>query len=75
VDQDLASIIAGSCIRAAREIGDLAHVIPQERVDLKQSVAAIVHEIHSTLIDEITNEFPDLKVDMERKLAKYGRLV
>lgn len=75
MDQDLASIIAGSCIRAAREIGDLAHVIPKERTDLKQSVATIVHEIHSCLIDELTSEFPELKADMERKLAKYGRLV
>ena len=75
MDQDLAAIIAGSCIRAAREIGDLAHVIPKERTDLKQNVAAIVHEIHSSLIDKITTEFPELKADMERKLEKYGRLV
>lgn len=75
MDQDLASIIVGSCIKASREIGDLAHVIPKERVDLRQNVAAIVHEIHSTIIDELTNEFPELKEDMERKLAKYGRLV
>jgi hypothetical protein len=75
VDQDLASIILGSCIRAAREIGDLAHVVPKERTDLKQGIAEIVHEIHSSLVEKITNEFPDLKVDMERKLAKYGRLV
>lgn len=75
VDQDLASIIAGSCTRAAREIGDLVHVIPKERTDLKQSIATVVHEIHTSLIDELTKEFPELKADMERKLAKYGRLL
>lgn len=75
VDQDLATILIGSCVKAARDIGDLAHVIPKERDDLKQSIAEVVFSIHANIIDRVVDELPELKIDMERRLAKYGRLI
>lgn len=75
MNDDLALIVAGSCIRAAREIGDLVRLIPNDRRDIKLGIASTVHEIHNNVIDIIFNDFPHLKVDMERRLKEYGRLI
>lgn len=75
MNDDLALIIAGVCIKSAREIGDLCRLIPDDRRDLKLASASTVHHIYQNLIDVIFDEFPNLKADMERRLKEYDRMI
>ncbi|WP_156358285.1 hypothetical protein [Sphingobium sp. Leaf26] len=75
MNDDLALIISGTCIKAARDIGDLARLIPEDGKDLKIAIASAVHEIHANIIDLIFAEAPAMKEDMARRLAIYDRCI
>ena len=75
MDDDLALIISATCITAARDIGGLARLIPEDRKDLKIAIASAVHEIHASIIDPLFNENPALKDGMARRLSQYDRCI
>ncbi|NML10136.1 hypothetical protein HHL08_08200 [Sphingobium sp. AR-3-1] len=75
MDDDLALIISATCIKAARDIGDLARLIPADRKDLKVAIASAVHEIHASVIDPLFSENPALREGMARRLSQYDRYI
>jgi hypothetical protein len=75
MDEDLALIVANAGITAARQISDIVRLIPNEHRDLKLKISSLVVEIHEQLIDEIYIMNPDVKVDMERRLKKFDRMI
>lgn len=75
MDDDLSLIIVGTCMRAARDIGDLARLVPGDRKDLKIGIASAIHEIQENLIDVILDESPQIKLDMERRMEKFDRMI
>jgi hypothetical protein len=75
LDEDLALIVANAGITAARQISDILRLIPNEHRDLKLSISSIVYEIQENMIDKIYEKSPNIKLDMERRLNKFERMI
>lgn len=75
MNEDLALISLATCIKSARDIGDLARLIPSDDKDIKIGVASSFHQIHKELNNVVFDRFPSLKDDMERRLEGFGRFI
>lgn len=75
MDEDLALIISSTSIRSARQLGELMRIIPDGNVPLKSKIAHIIDDIYAGIVDEIYRAHPELKIAMDRRLAKYDRFI
>lgn len=75
MNNDLALIILATCIKSARDIGDLARLIAPEDKELIIGIASSVHQIQEELVGVIFDRVPSLRGDMERRLEEFGRYI
>jgi hypothetical protein len=78
VDKEFGRIIALVADRTRSDIGSLARLVKEhcdekDREEFSTAIAQVVYEISHELMDRVFDKFPEIKVEMEANLKKYGR--
>jgi hypothetical protein len=66
VKEQVAKAVVEAAIEISRELGDLYRNVNKEDIDLKDSLAESIYNVHEYIIHPILNEFPDLKAQICR---------
>lgn len=80
MDRDIAKHVVDIAFRSASSLADLIpllkeHCSEEEYKKLLKGIAAVSASINIELLNQIYEYFPDIKIDLEAKIQKYGRLV
>lgn len=73
LEEDRATIVLSTAIKAARELGDLVHVLDAVDAELKVAISTAVYEIMQNIVSPLMDDFPSLKEAIEGRIEKYGR--
>lgn len=76
MNEDIARIIATTGLRASRELGDLVYFLAEHLPADKQlrlDVAGAIAEISSATLQPAFDAFPQLKVEFDARIDRYGR--
>jgi hypothetical protein len=80
VDSDLAKFIALTAFRSSADLGNLVPFMKEhcdndaEYREFALAVAAASAEIHKLVLQKVFALHPELEVDFEEKLKKFGRI-
>jgi hypothetical protein len=76
VDKDLARILATAGMRASKDLGDLVPLVAEflpENSELRIGIAKVISEIGSKVLDPAFGAHPELRLEFEERVKKYGR--
>ncbi len=78
MNKDLAIIVVSTCMKCAREIGDLSGMLkercaPDEYQKLRASLGGIVFDIMDNVVSVALNDNPDLKSEIDSRISEYGK--
>jgi hypothetical protein len=77
MDEQLARILIGYAVRAARDIGNLAPMLNEhsDRAiydEMKPGIGSVVYDIYETILGPMFRRFPHLKAEFEQNIERYG---
>ena len=73
LNEDRATIILATAIKAARDLGDVVPVLGDDDGDLKIAISTVVYEIMQTIVSPMLESLPSMKEVIEGRVEKYGR--
>ena len=74
MDRDCAVIVVSSAARAARDLTSLVTLLDSTDEKLKMSISSVIYDIMENIIAPIQEGDQSLKVEIESRMRKYGRM-
>lgn len=80
MNKELARYVAKTAFQSSEELYDLVLFLKEfcsenEYKAYATSVASAAFEIRTKILEQVFSEFPDLKVEFESNIEKYGKVL
>ena len=80
MDRDLAKHVIAAGFRSASVLQDLlpllkVHCEPGEYDQYRKAISSVSFEITTEIFNQVFLQFPDLKEEVDKKIATYGKFI
>jgi hypothetical protein len=80
MDKDMADLILLACHRSSRELADIVPMIKEycseeDRTNLQNHLGKLIYSIIAGVGGYVSEKSPQSKIDIERRVEKYGRAI